>query len=273
MVKNLPKQKSLQNGQAVLVILLVISVILVVGLSVVSRSITDVKISQQSQESARALWVAQAGLERAIKANSSNTINDTLNEINYSVARTDLGLGTNFVYPNKVEANEPATLWLVEHNTDGSLVNPLSSAISTLNFYWGEGNSTTALEATVIYKAGTDYQTVRYVYAPTAGLAGTTHFTQALSGGTLGAQAFSYGSGVITLPAGTPILVKIRLLFNTLPQPVGVSANTTLPLQGHCFESSATVEESGITRKLRQCQLWSTTPPIFDNLVFSGGSI
>ncbi|MBU2577208.1 hypothetical protein KKA69_00060, partial [Patescibacteria group bacterium] len=112
------EKKEKEKGQAVLILLLAIAVILTVGLSIVSRSITDVKISQQSQESARALWVAQAGLEQAIRSNSSigsAGSPEELNGVSYYVEKRDLGLSTQYVYPSKVKANEPITVWLVGH--------------------------------------------------------------------------------------------------------------------------------------------------------------
>ncbi|MBU3957074.1 hypothetical protein KKI19_02265 [Patescibacteria group bacterium] len=42
------------SGQALLIILLVMAVALTIGLSVVSRSITDIRISQEQEQSARA---------------------------------------------------------------------------------------------------------------------------------------------------------------------------------------------------------------------------
>jgi len=277
----LPKDKkyfSSQSGQVILVILLVISLILVVGLAVVSRSVTDVKISQQSQEAARALWVAQAGLEQAIKANAGIGSTQVLNEVAYSVAKKDLGGQTSFVFPDKLSSGDSQVLWLVNHNNDGS-INFSSPAINTVNFYWGQPNSdATALEASLIYKSSTgNYYFKRYAYAPNS-LTASTHFSLASSPCSLSdGTSFGYCSGNINfnLPAGSlPIMVKIKLLFNSSPQPVGVSsASTSLPNQGSCFESTATATASGITRKLQQCQLWETTPPIFDYVLFSGGNL
>lgn len=274
MVIKLPYSRfSFQRGQVILVILLILSVILVVGLAVVSRSVTDVKISQQSQEATRALWVAQAGLEQAIKANAG--IGGTLNEVAYSVAKEDLGgQSNNFVFPGKFSSGDSQTLWLVDHNSDGTInFNP--KGISRLTLFWGQSTSDkTALEATLLYKTSEGkYYFKRYAYAPSE-LTSSTYFAQATSPCSLNEVTFTYCSDNFSLPSGSvPIFLKIKLLFNSFPQPVGVSANASLPNQGACYESTATVTESGITRKLQQCQLWETTPPIFDYVLFSGGSL
>ncbi len=55
------------SGQTLLIIVLIAAVILTVGLAVASYSITDIKISQQEEESARAFSAAEAGIEEALK--------------------------------------------------------------------------------------------------------------------------------------------------------------------------------------------------------------
>lgn len=268
MQKVLPRQSSSKEGQVVLIVLLVMSVILVVGLSIASRSVTDIKISQQSQEAARALWVAQAGLEEAMKSNRSIASSEEkkLSGVDYSVTKTGIGGAAEFVFPGNFGPDEPATLWL-----DGY-------AGSSLTFFWGKeippvfSDTTPALEATLIYKAGVNYLTKRYVYDPYQNRSTKTNFNDVVFGGSCGDTNFAFNSGAINIPASS-YLVRLKLLFNDTAQPIGVRGNAVLPPQGNCFDSTATVPESGVSRKLRQCQLYSTTPPIFDNVLFSGSNI
>ena len=257
-----------QSGQAVLVILLIISVLLVVGLSIASRSVTDIKISQQSQEAARALWVAQAGLEEAIKTNATVGVGTTasLGGINYSVTKADIGGVTDFVFPgNFLPDDEPAIL-------------SLSGYSGNITFYWGkEGTisnpeATPALEVTIIYESGGKYLARRYVYDPYQSRATKTYFANANSGGTCGGVNFAFNSGPIDIPASS-YFARLKLLFNDVPQPIGVRGSAALPSQGSCYESTATIPESGVSRKLQQCQLTDTTPAIFDYVLFSGKSI
>ncbi len=266
-----PKTK--QQGQVLLILLLVISVILVIGLSVVSRSVTDIKISQQSQESARALLVAQTGLEKAIKANSligSQTVSD----IDYSVAKNTLGGGTEYIFPDSISTVEPVTLWLVDHDTNGLLVG-VTSPVTSLQFGWSVvSGDQTALEATLIYKSGTTFLNKRFVFDPDSSRsAAETHFNGTFVPGgscSIGGTVFVHCSSVLSpLPAGTPYLVQLRLLFNNQNQRIGVSADQSLPIQGSCFVSTAIIVESGVTRSLQQCQLWPTVPSIFNYQLFS----
>ena len=269
MRKLLPGKKSSEKGQVVLIVLLIMSVILVVGLSIASRSVTDIKISQQSQEAARALWVAQAGLEEAIKSNRSIAVGEKtpLGGVDYSVTRTGIGGGRDFVFPGNFEQDEPATLGLEGYG-------------GNLTFFWGKesplplSDTTPALEVTLFYE-NSGKKTRRYVYDPYSGRNPSTNFDGNVNTAncSTGGVNFAFCSNPTNLPSGTLYFVRLKLLFNDTVQPIGVTGNKDLPSQGNCYESSATVAESGVTRKLRQCQLWGTTPSIFDNVLFSGNSL
>ncbi len=273
----LPSQKNSQSGQVILIVLLVISVLLVVGLSVVSRSVTDIKISQQSQESARALWVAMAGLEKAIKANAGLETSVTNNIENW-VERKEIGGGsTELVFPGGYQADESITLWLLSHNGEtGELIIPSPYAGPTeLSFSWGQ-SETPALEATLVYQSGGNFFAKRYAYAPLSRLP-ATNFTQAQDNGcSVSGTSFLFCSdnNKITVPGGViPYFVHLRLLFNEKRQPLGVKANVNFPIQGYCFRSTAKVKESDIIRVPEECRLWPAVPSIFDRLLYSGGDI
>ncbi len=277
----LPRSKS-SSGQVLLIVLLVISVLLVVGLSMVSRSVTDIKTSQQSQEAARALWVAQSGLESAIKANAEIPLtSNTELSVDYSVDIESLG-GADFVFPGKVNANESVTVWLIPHNKDTGLLEPPATyeGPRQVSLYWGEGDSKPAIEMTLIYKdASNNFQFMRRTFDADTNRVSETNFTPATSPCSTvfsTGETFRYCSGAIAFPTNTiPYLLRLRLIFNTTPQPVGVRSEDgrAFPKQGDCFVSTATVPESGVVRKLSECRLWETTPSIFDYLLFSGSNI
>jgi len=266
-----------------LIILLVVTVVLTIGISVASRSVTDVKISQQSAESGRAFWVAQAGLEKAIKAGST-IVSDNLNNVSYSVSKTGLGGGVEFVFPEKVLANEPITLWLVSHNETSGEIETDNPYNDKLTLYWGnEGESissetTPALETTLVYATSGVFKTKRFTFDPWEDRrTSSTNFASAQAGGTVLGQNLSFSSGEINLKSilkssDIPYLFRLRLLFSSTPQLVAVKAASSLPSQGSCYFSSATISESGVTRKLSTCRLWQVSSSIFDYSLFSGGA-
>jgi len=57
-------KKDLLSGQAVLLVVLTLAVVLTLVLSVISRTITDVKITTVEGDSLRAFSAAEAGIER-----------------------------------------------------------------------------------------------------------------------------------------------------------------------------------------------------------------
>jgi len=281
MISSLPKALTYSKGQIVLIVLLVLSVLSVVGLSVVSRSVTDVKISQQSQEAARALWVAQGELEKAMKANIAigEAQPEEVGGVKVWVSKSNFGGGSELLFPDSVAANDPVTLWLVEHKNSQEIDETKSYSGNQLTFYWGETStcdaSSPALEATLIYKDNSnDFQSKRFTYDCLS--TNRSNFSSPKTNCSLGEQTFAFCSGPedLNLPANyQPYFVSLRLLFNASPEPVGVKGDQALPTQGSCFESSAQIPQSGVTRKLRQCQHYSVLPKIFDFTLFSGGNI
>ena len=56
-----------QNGQVVIILLMVVLVALAVALSVIGRSLNDVSSSTKIEDSSRAFSAAQAGIEKALQ--------------------------------------------------------------------------------------------------------------------------------------------------------------------------------------------------------------
>src|SRR3989344_2066165 len=56
-----------QKGQVLLIVVLVMIVALTVGLSLISRSVTNLRTSTEEAESQKALAAAEAGVEQALK--------------------------------------------------------------------------------------------------------------------------------------------------------------------------------------------------------------
>ena len=267
----LPGKKELEKGQAVLVVLLVMSVLLTLGLSVVSRSVTDVKISQQSQESARAFWTAQAGLEKALLA-QSDIPDSTIDGVSYVVTKSALGGSSEFT--GQVDSGRSFVYWLANHNDDGSIASTFSS-VNDLTVYWGNDEDTnTALIVTLIYKDVSSglFRSQKFAYDPSTTRPSPTHFTAALSGGSVLGTDFAHSSELISVPDQT-YFANIKMIFNDTPQIVGVKTDEAGPVQGFCYESKATVTVSNIVRNLKECRTWPQTPEIFDYLLFSGGDI
>ena len=275
-----------QRGQALLIVVLVMAVALTIGLAVVSRSITDIKISRQEEESARVFSVAEAGIEEALKLGSGTS--GTISEISYTVSETGQGGGREFVFPATINAGDTQTVWLVGHD-NGNLTETGRYTGNTIDLYWGNENqdpnqsTTPALEVSVIYKEGTSYKLTRGAFDPNSSRRNDNSFDEADVGSySIGGKTFRFrklGFTLLTLSGGTPYAIRLKLIYNNdQAQILGVADNNAdgaqnFPSQGKCYESTASLSTSGITRKVQQCQFHKTPPGIFDYVLFSEGGL
>lgn len=62
------------SGQVGIIILLLTIVMLTIGLSIASRSVTDIRLSRQEEETSRAFDVAEAGIEDALRQNLGDLV-------------------------------------------------------------------------------------------------------------------------------------------------------------------------------------------------------
>ena len=277
------------SGQSLLVILLVMAVILTIGLAVASYSITDIKISQQEEESARAFSAAEAGIEESLKLGSAQDI--TIGEITAKVSENVQGGGRDFDFgESKFPSGELANVWLIDHDDEGNIENSAfyrAQAESHFPFNgqvtlcWGDetnlNESTPALELALVYEdiAG-NYKVIRQGYDPVGGR--TVGFDESFDkdGGNCAnnlafGKTISFNAGNFNLlSSDIPYLLRLKLLYNTESKPIAIQTlNADLPEQGKCYESSASIQSSGVTRKIRQCQFYQAPPEIFDYVLFS----
>ncbi len=141
-----PYQKN-QKGQALIIILLIMSVLLTVVLSVVSRSITEVGVTSYEENALRAFSAAEAGVERALLAPkvgvNSGQLDPSDPSLKYETKIEANSPGNSFIYPKDLANGETATFWFVSHTDDGKLICDSANAKPcfkgrAINFCWGE---------------------------------------------------------------------------------------------------------------------------------------
>jgi len=294
-MKYLPKRNS---GQALLLVLLSMSVVLTIVLSILARSTVDIGVSSRSEESVRAFSAAEAGIEQALVAGGlSGTIGDSTFDANV----TSFSSGVNkFILPSSLYSGESSSVWFVSHDTDGSLIcdgsNPCFTG-SQIQVCWGkQGTSadlatTPALEISIIYLSTPgDYTTARIAREavdPSAVRRSSNSFS-ATDGGTCGVdgQTFAFKKTLDLSSLGIPAgsygvsdglqLARIASLYNTdMGHPVSINAsfagNSTLPAQGVIISSSGVSGSS--TRKVEVIRGFRELPGIFDAVAFSQNGI
>lgn len=275
--------KKSELGQALLIVLLVMAVGLTMGLAVVSRSVTDIRISQQEEESARAFSAAEAGIEGALLENLAvgDVRSEPVGDIEYTVTATEQGGQADYDFGGGTfSAGDTQTVWLVGHNSSGE-PDPGAGSYSgsQVDLYWGnEGqaddeDTTPALEASIIYE-DSGFKVIRYAFDPYSTRTPPNEFDNAQVGSfPVAGQTFPFKAEITSLPSGTLYALRLKLLYNSDSQALAIVGSEAFPSQGKCYVSTAAVEESGVTRKIQQCQTYKAPPAIFDYVLFSGGDL
>jgi len=283
-----------ESGQALIIILLIMSVGLTIGLSVISRSTSDIRITQQEEEAARAFSVAEAGIEEALLAGSG--VSDVMSGVTYTVESVNQGEANWFDFGGEdFSAGETQTLWLIGHDDDGSLDPSAEDCFwcnGRLNFCWGnDADDLAALETTLLFlDTDNEFKLARKVFDADTTRAAINNFTPAAnplhefcSEADLLSKALSDDGlrltdgelfGIPNESDVIPYALRLKLLYNGQPQPIAVTTNTgNFPNQGTCYVSTAKVTASGVTRKVSQCQFHESPPVVFDYALFSGSNL
>src|SRR5687767_6526323 len=85
-----------EKGQMLLVVVLTLIVALTVGLSLASRTVLNVRLSRQGEESQRAFQAAEAGVEQILQSNANSAQYFLSNRSKYTTAVSRPG-GTSFL--------------------------------------------------------------------------------------------------------------------------------------------------------------------------------
>lgn len=283
--------RSNNSGQVLLVILLMMAVILTIGLSTISRSITDIKISEQTEDSARAFSAAEAGVEAILSGLGTGG----LSGINVQTTTGSLLSGDNktFMYPQQISQNEIATIWLSTY-TAGS---GYSGNMGTQDFSVGWGNPNTpasdnvltpALEVSYYYN-NSGIKVAKLMLDPNISRQnGFCHPGVSCEGGlvTISTSGCSYANRQVQFCAnisrdlvtnwlgatGTFYFARLRLLYGSGAHYVGFGTpNGTLPTQGDLIAATGTSNQA--VRKVQVYRLKPAPPDVFDFALYSGGSL
>lgn len=207
MVKiSFPEKLSLQSGQALLIVVLVMVVALTVGLSIASKSITSFRNSTEQASSQKALSAAEAGIEQASKSNTSIPLTAISQDTKYS---TDVSIieGTTFLLNggNPVLQSSGIDLWLTTYSSDSAQLyqTPYYPSSDSFTVYWGDStgdNNNAALEVVVIAGTRASPQISRYAFDPWQIRRGSNHFAPPSGGqATIAGKIFYYQA---TIPVG-----------------------------------------------------------------------
>ena len=304
----LPKsklEKRLQSGQALLIVLLGMAVVLTMVLSVVSRSVTDIQLTTRDDEALRAFSAAEAGVEQALIVGTDigeTAFTDSGSSFSVTVEKLAEGEDT-YAYPEELYSGESGTLWFVSHDSDGTLTCTLPGVDEpcyrepTFDVCWGKNTGTIpAVEVSVYYDDDPgggyyplgstphygDVRVARFTFDHDAGRRNNNSFDGIVNNGcTIEDQTLEYWGTVDVangLPAGCSaqngclLFAKAKFIYNSTPQPLGFSTGSTdgFPAQGVHIESTGQFGDS--TRQIDVFRTYREPLSIFESAIFSMGS-
>lgn len=272
-----------EQGQVVLITLLVLTIATTVALSLISRTTTDLSITTQVEESSRAFSAAEAGIEQALKTASGTVGAQVLTPgVTYSVNVAAIGNAAGlYELPKKTTRGNTETVWLVPHDpTDGSLQTGSANRYKSpsISVCWTSESTTPALAITVLYKQSTGaYETVKAAFDPDAVRAASNGFSAPVPGGCGGSPATAY-KATLTFNSLNPALdpavdsliaLRLRPMYSDTTMVVD-AGGTVLPLQGNRIESTGTTA-GGTNRKIVVYQQYRSPSSIFDAALYSEG--
>ena len=243
-----------------LVVVLTMIIALTVGLSVASRTITNVRISRQSDESGRAFQAAEAGIEQVLQSGGGSSSLNLLNNSSFttSVSHPE---GTSFLLNGGEPINQAIGLdvWLSNYPdfTTGSIT-------GSVTVYWSTDNQTDcikgikgptavkpALEIIVLSGAKLTPTMSKYLVEAN-GCARIASAQAPAADGTIETIHFQ-NSKTISVISG--LIARVIPVFNSTK--MAITSTVALPQQGTIVDS---IGKSGET--VRKVQYFSSYPQI-----------
>lgn len=263
-----------QNGQIVLMTLLILTVAVTLVLAFIGRTTTNTAITSQLEDSARAFNAAEAGVESALKSGANSTATLTGGE-KFDVKVTAIGGATGvYEFPKKTTTDSTETLWLVGHNGDGSINESSRYTGNTMTLCWSQETVMPALSLSVLYKRSGVYYVARAAYDADPTRRALNSFFAPTSSGTgcgkpnMNVHDIDFSLDFnISIATDTVVMLRMRPVYGPASILVDPLTNT-LPLQAKRIESTGSVT-AGSTRKIVVYQLYKTPPSLFDAVLYS----
>lgn len=264
-------QKKSEKGQILLIVVLIMVVGLTVGLSLAARTVTNIKIATDDENSQRAFSAAEAGIERLVKSDCTSECNlssESFGKNSTVQGRISSIQGTSFMIKGgtEIRKDQGVDVWLSNYSTDVAQLygSPQSGKVTV---YWGDtanGCNNAALEIMVLSGNTSSPQMTRYAVDPCNARQGNNHFTLvgAGTGATISGRTFQFGYS-INVSSGLLMRV-IPFYFNTV---LGVTGGTNagqtvvFPIQGKQIETTGS--SGGTVRKISFIQGYSSIPAEF----------
>jgi len=268
------------KGQILLITLLVLSIATTIAVSLIARSTTDLKISNQADESSRAFSAAEAGIEEALLLGNAPIGDQTIIGTNeqYNVKQFSIGDSVGaYAFRSVTPKGQSETLWLVPH----SPTEPYGPDLNTPGYEQTSidvciGNTDSALEVITYYKDRSvdNFYVARGLYDSNLTRAADNKFSASFVEGSCGDGTntskkitINFSDFFIDPFVQTLIMMRFRPLYADTQIAVN-TGSAILPKQGNTYESCGKTG-AGIQRCISVVQNYRTPPGLFDYVIYS----
>lgn len=267
-------QRKNSEGQALVLVLLALAVVLTIVLFVLSRSITDIAVSSSESSAVSAFSAAEAGVEQALVIGTGGSAQ--VGTGSYTSQVSSVGQGaSSFIYPLDVNSGDSMILWLKAQDAGSS-----DFTGSNLKICWGKPGEyanqsvVPAIEAVVFYEtvegSPSSAKIARAAFDPNASRRASNLFDAPGSSCTVSGQSFAFQAGINLSGIPNPQFVFVRMFYNTdSAQPLAFDSTdaSLFPSQGILVDSSGVSGQS--SRKVQVFQGWPEIPAPFQFAIYS----
>lgn len=251
-----------EKGQTLVVILMLMVIALTIGIAISSRFIKTLNVLTESDNSARALAVAEAAVEHILLLPISTIEDYAINGTCGSDCYLEITSAEGQVISATVElsilgnTNEP---FLVDLKTDTTSQINLAGYPDNQDFYvcWNTGD----MSITSLFIKGTvgSYEADAYSYNPTTTTHGDNNFD-------LAAPAFGYNHCFTVNSQIDPAMFRLKAFYEDGPAVIIPSTGNALPSQGILIESLGTAGDA--QKKVTVIITDPILPPVFDYVLY-----
>ena len=268
----------MQRGQILLITLLVLAFAVTVAIAVISRSTTDLAITSQMEDSARAFSAAEAGIEEGMSS-SVSSVKTLSASAQYSVTVSSIGNASGVLtFPKLTTREFTETVWLVNHAADGSIDETRVYQPPYVDVCWTKSGATIpAFAISILYKRGSTYLVAKGAYDPDTTRAVVNKFsapTSATAGSECGTSDYrarlTFANFGINPASDTLLMLRTRPVYEGTT--FSIDSTATLPLQGKRVESVGT-SQGGATRKIVVVQQYRSAESFFDAALYSQANL
>lgn len=267
-------QRKNSEGQALVIVLLALAVVLTIVLYVLSRSITDIAVSSSESSAVSAFSAAEAGIEQALVIGTGGSAN--VGSASYTSQVTNVAQGSSsFIYPVDLNSGDSMTLWLKAQSDESADYDG-----SSLKICWGKDGEYSnqdlvpAIETVIFYETvdgnPATVKIARAAFDPNSSRRASNSFDAAGGSCIVSDQSFAFQAGLNLESIPNPQFMLVRMFYNTdLAQPIAFDSTdeAIFPSQGILVDSSGVSGQS--SRKVQVFQGWPEIPAPFQFAIYS----